>query len=142
MNDVSRRNFGTLAFATGIAGVTATQASAGGTSHRAAEHMAKASVIETVRFQTNANAEADVFAEYLNDLAAYMGRYNTLVHRTVAHDGEGNWLLTNYWTDRAAMDRVNSEFQTQPPENDPGYFQEYVEFSTMSLAAFNIAKPK
>jgi len=137
MPKLTRRTFGSLVVSTGVAGLVGSSAPADG----AAAPLSSVTAIETVRFRTNPEADVEVFAAYLNDLATCMGRYGTLLHRTVAFDPDGNWLLTNYWTNRSAMDRINAEFETDPPENDPGYFQMFVDFSTVSLSAFDIAAP-
>ena len=73
-----------------------------------------ATVMEIVTFQAQEGADAAAVTAALAPIAAQMGKYDTLVARAVSEGPDGTWTMVNYWTDRAAMNRINEEALTWP----------------------------
>lgn len=73
-----------------------------------------ASVVEIVTFQAQTGVATDAVTAALDPIAAQMGKYDTLVARSVAEGPAGTWTMVNYWTDRDAMNRINEEALTWP----------------------------
>ncbi len=73
-----------------------------------------AKVVEIVTFDAQSGADASAVTAALAPIAAQMGKYDTLVARSVAEGPSGTWTMVNYWTDRDAMNRINEEALTWP----------------------------
>lgn len=73
-----------------------------------------ASVMEIVTFQAQSGASSDAVTDALSPIAEKMQQYGTLVARSVAEGPDGTWTMVNFWTDRAAMNRINEEAITWP----------------------------
>ena len=72
------------------------------------------SVMEIITFDAKPGATAASVTAALGPIEAKMGQYGTLVARSVAEGPDGQWTMVNYWTDRAAMNRINEEALTWP----------------------------
>ncbi len=71
-------------------------------------------VMEIITFDAQPGATAESVKAALGPIEDKMGQYGTLVARSVAEGPDGQWTMVNYWTDRAAMNRINEEALTWP----------------------------
>ncbi|MEM7711136.1 MAG: hypothetical protein AAF264_10395 [Pseudomonadota bacterium] len=74
----------------------------------------EATVMEIVTFNAQEGATAEAVTGALAPIEERMGQYGTLVARSVAEGPDGTWTMVNFWTDRAAMNRINEEALTWP----------------------------
>ena len=52
-------------------------------------------IVELVTFQQKKDANASDVAQMLHGYTVEMNKFNTLLYRTVAHDGKGGWTCVN-----------------------------------------------
>ena len=91
--------------------------------------------VELVLFRQKQDARASDVAQMLHGYTAEMNKFDTLLYRTVAHDGNGGWTCINYWTTADAMKTLNADAQTWPSLKR---FPELVDMSTLQLITYEI----
>ncbi|MGK7897084.1 MAG: hypothetical protein AB4372_26580 [Xenococcus sp. (in: cyanobacteria)] len=95
-------------------------------------------IVELVTFkQKDGVAAADVEA-MLQGYTIEMNKFDTLLYRTIGHDGQGNWTCVNYWTSLEDMKTLNADAQNWPSLKQ---FGQLVDSDTVSIVNYEI-KPQ
>ncbi len=96
-------------------------------------------VVEVVNFKQLKDADPVQVEGMLHGYTKEMNKFDTLLYRTIAHDGEGNWTCLNYWTDLAAMEKLNADAQSWPSIKQ---FPELVDMSSFRIASYEVDYPE
>ena len=68
-------------------------------------------VVEVVRLTQRPSADPAEVRAVFEDITPRMNQSGTLLYREVAQGEDGQWLLINFWSSRAAMEALNAKAQ-------------------------------